>query len=87
MRDHQDKLFDGRYINATTETGNPVLNFKDIAHAFGLSYCQIDEFKSMRLKIQQILSKKEPILVEVICDSNQKLINPISAGEKHEWMA
>lgn len=87
MRDHQDKLFNGRYINATEETGNPVLNFCDVAKAFGLSYLKIDEYETMRYEIEYALSINGPLLIEVICDSNQKLTNPISSGEKHGWMA
>ena len=86
MRDHQDVLFDGRYINATTETGNPVLNFEDVAKAFGLQYMKIEKYETMKDNIVDVLSKNGPILVEVMCDSNQKLINPISTRDEHEWM-
>lgn len=87
MRDHQDSLFDGRYINATSETGNPVLNFCDVAKAFGLPYEKIDKYETMKDKITEILLQEGPVLIEVICDSNQKLINPLSAGDEHGWMA
>lgn len=87
MRDHQDKLFDGRYINATDETGNPVLNFGNIANAFGLKYLKIDKYEDLKEKILYSINYKGPILIEVVCNSHQKLIDPVSYGDTHEWMA
>lgn len=86
MRDHQDKLFDGRYINATEETGNPALNFEDVAKTFGLDYVKIDTFEFMNVTIKTILQIKGPVLAEVICDSKQKLINPLTPVKDHKWV-
>jgi len=77
MRNWQDKFFEGRRIGSDKTSGIPVLNLKNIARAFDLNYDIIDKFSKIDWKIKKIISSKGPLFIEVVCDSAQKIIEPM----------
>jgi acetolactate synthase-1/2/3 large subunit len=78
MRRWQDTFFEGRRIGSDAKTGVPILNLKNVAKAFDLDYDIIDKWQDIESKIKKIMSKKGPLFIEVVCDSKQKLINPLN---------
>jgi acetolactate synthase I/II/III large subunit len=78
MRAWQDTFFDGRYIGSTDQTGTKPMNFKKIAQAFNLRYEVIKSEKDFDKKIDKIFKKPGPIIVEVMCDTNQILSLPMT---------
>lgn len=77
MRAWQDSYFDSRYIGSTDETGTKPMNFARIANAFNIEYEVISSISEFNSKISFILERKEPMIVEVICDPNQTLDLPM----------
>ena len=77
MRAWQETYFDSRYIGSTDETGTKPLNFEKIAYAFDLPYERISCPRELPEKMQTILKTPNPQIIEVICDSNQKLMLPM----------
>lgn len=76
IRNTQDKLFNGRYINSDQKSTNCMLDFKKVAEAFDLPYYLIDDYQKIDEKFREITHNKGPALVEVVCDNNQKIIHP-----------
>jgi len=69
IRNTQDKLFDGRYINSTESP----LNFKKIADAFNVPYFFIDSYKNIDLVVKEVMRFDGCALIEVLCDNKQKI--------------
>lgn len=77
IRNTQDALCEGRYINSDQKISKEVLDLQKVAKAFDLPYFIIKSHKEIDTKIKQIVSKPGPAFVEVVCDSKQKIIEPI----------
>lgn len=77
MRNWQDEFFEGRRIGSDKTTGMPVLNLKRIASAFDLKYESIQKFEQIDEKLMRIMNKSGPLFVEVFCDNQQRIIEPI----------
>ena len=75
IRNTQDILCSGRYINSDQRNCNDVLNFQKVADAFGLPYCLIEKYEEVDSKIKKIIAKTGPAFVEVCCDNKQKIID------------
>ena len=78
MRAWQDTFFEGRYIGSTDQTGTKPMNFKEISKAFNLKYEIIKSEKDFNKKISKIFRNPGPIIVEVMCDTNQILSLPMT---------
>jgi len=78
MRNWQDGYFEGRRIDTAENTGAGTLNFRNVARAFDLDYEVIDRHENIDPILKRITSKNGPLLVEVVCDSNQKIISPFT---------
>jgi len=77
MRTWQETYFEGRYIGSTDDTGAKPLDFKKLAFAFNLDYEQIISPKDMKSKMEKIVKSRNPQVIEVFCDSKQKLLLPM----------
>lgn len=76
MRNWQDSYFEGRRIGSDDSSGAPILNLRNVSKAFDLKYEIIDDYKNIDSKLKIIIAKPGPLFVEVICDSDQKIISP-----------
>jgi acetolactate synthase-1/2/3 large subunit len=56
-----------------------MLNFQKVASAFDIPYINIQDYQEIDNKILEIISTKGPVFVEVVCDNNQKLIEPLKS--------
>jgi len=74
IRNTQDALCGGRYINSDQKSCNDVLNFQKVADAFNLPYFLIQKCEEVDQKINEVISKPGPVFVEVCCDHKQKII-------------
>lgn len=76
IRISQDNYCDGRYINSEQNVSGEMLNFEKIADAFGLSYYRIQNHNSISSDLDIVLSNPNPLLIEVVCNPNQKIMSP-----------
>jgi acetolactate synthase-1/2/3 large subunit len=67
MRDH------GRHV----EDENTMLNIKKVADAYDIPYYLIDDYKNFDTIAAKFKDVYGPAIIEIICDSEQKLILPI----------
>lgn len=77
MRKWQDNIFKGNRLDTKEKTGVGTLNFKKISDAFELSYMIIDNPKEIKKKLQKIFSNKNPMLIEVVTNPNQKILGQL----------
>lgn len=75
IRNTQDKLFEGRYINSDQVGNNEILDFSKVASTFGLKYFLIDDYNNIDNMIKNVMSDDYPAFIEVVCDNKQKIIN------------
>jgi len=74
MKKWQDDVFEGRRIDTSESTGAGTLNLSKIADAFDLDYVRIDDYKNIEAQLNEIMSIKSPLFVEVFTDNYQKII-------------
>lgn len=79
IRNTQDALCEGRYIDSDQGGNSEMLDFQKVAIAFDLPYFNIQKYQEIDNKISEILSKKGPAFVEVVCDNSQKIIEPLKS--------
>src|SRR5208337_2100947 len=77
IRNTQDMLCNGRYINSDQGRCNEILNLRKVADAFDLPYFNIARFEEIDEKISEIIRQRGPAFVEVVCDNKQKIIVPL----------
>lgn len=78
IRNTQDTLCEGRYIGS--DQRNEMLDFQKVADAFDLPYHNILRYEEIDDKISEIIGQEGPAFVEVVCDNNQKIIEPLGAA-------
>lgn len=72
IRKSQDEIIGGgRYTD-----DEEVLNFRNVATAFELDFEILENYKNLEIDLKRILNKKGPVLIEVVCDSQQEIIEP-----------
>ena len=73
IKDHQDILFDGRYFNSD-QSDDEMLDFKQVAKTFNLEYFIIDDHEKIDNTVAKVFDSNGPALIEVVCNSEQKLL-------------
>jgi acetolactate synthase-1/2/3 large subunit len=73
IRDSQDAMCGGRYTD-----DQDVLDFEKVAAAFDLRFHLLDRFETLDEEIRGILDQDGPALIEVVCDTAQEMLRPIS---------
>ena len=56
-----------------------MLDFQKIASAFDLPYVNIQSYQEIDNKILEVMNTKGPVFIEVVCDNNQKIIEPLKS--------
>ena len=74
IRKSQDELVGGGRYTDDAE----VLNFKNIAKAFELEFEILENYETLELDLEKILSTKSSVLIEVVCDFKQEIIEPFN---------
>ena len=73
MKKWQNNFFDGNILDSESSTGTGTMNFKKIADAYNLKYLQIKKTTDIEKIIKKAISNKNPYLIEVFTDPNQKI--------------
>ena len=74
IRNTQDKLLDGRYINSNQVGNDELLDFSKVAAAFDIKYFLIDDYAKIEEVFNEVTSYEGPAFVEVVCDNKQKVL-------------
>jgi len=81
MRNWQDTFFEGRRIGSDDKTGAEGLDFQAVAQAFGMEYKIFDSSDSVAADIQEVMSTPGPMFIEVLCDTEQQIVQPFVETE------
>jgi len=71
--------FFGRFTACNKQTGVGLPDFKKIAFGFDLPYIRIDKDEGLVSKLKQVLSKKGPLICEVMLEHNYIFAPKLSA--------
>ena len=75
MHNWADSFFKGRRLDTPKDTGDGTLNLKNIAKAFDMKYYLIKDVKRVEKDLRNILKNKNPLFIEVITDTHQKIFD------------
>lgn len=70
MKQTQENFFEGRLTAADSKSGVICSDFIKLAKGFGLNSVKIAKPEEIEIKIQEVLSKKEPVICEVCVEKN-----------------
>ena len=82
MRNWQDTFFDGRRIGSDDDTGAEGLNLEAVARAFDLNYVRLESPESLEADLRGLIKQSGPMFVEVICNPNQRILQPFEETEE-----
>lgn len=75
----QDKFFESDYIGVNSRSGVSIPEVEKIAFAYGIPYIRIETNDDCDAKIKRCIEQEGPVLCEVVCDENQKVLPTLSA--------
>jgi acetolactate synthase-1/2/3 large subunit len=87
IKQTQDQWLGSKYAGSDASTDLTFPNFASIASSFGIEYQKIDaEDDKLGVMRKNFLSKRAPKLIEVIVDSNARVIPQVKFGRPNEDM-
>ncbi len=84
IRNTQNSYFEGRYVASDHTSGLTLPNTRKIADAFGISFTQITNHKSIREKVREILNIEGPVICEVILPFEHVTAPKLSSYQKKD---
>ncbi len=81
IRQTQRNFFGEKLVACSPESGVSVPNFAKIAAAFDIDVARVENNDKLEIQIKEVLSKKGPVLCEVILD-NDYIFQPKLSSEK-----
>lgn len=74
IRQMQKSIFDNRLLGVDQDNGISFPDFEKIAEGFHLKYCRMEKVTELEKQFFEIHNSKEPVLCEVICQSNEEIL-------------
>jgi len=84
IKQFQELYLGGRYEATIPSKGVTNPNFKKISNAYGINYTEIKNNKEIDKVLKKVLKSKKPEFINVIIDSNQKIIPKLQFGKPIE---
>jgi len=78
----QRKFFQDRFAGTSEKNGLSFPESEKIASAYGLEFHRFDQANELRIALPNILRKKGPVVIEVICPEFQEVIPNVSAVKR-----
>lgn len=79
IKQTQEAFFEGRYVASGKNSGVGMPDFTEVAKGFGMKTIKINNYEEMNVKIQELMNLEEPVLCEVMLDSNHKFMPKLSS--------
>lgn len=79
----QKKFFDGNYVGESEQSGLSFTDIEKLACAFGLAYYKLETIQQCEEKLEKILNRKGPVLIEVRVTEKMEVI-PTNASLMRE---
>lgn len=74
IKNTQKKFYEGRVYGTSQGNGLWFPEVSKIAEAYEFSYYSIKKNKDLEDKAEEIINNKNPVLIEVICNSDQEIV-------------
>jgi acetolactate synthase-1/2/3 large subunit len=84
IKQFQELYLKKRYEATTPENGVTNPNFKKISYAYGVNYNEIRNNKNIDKILNKVLNSKKPEFINLIINSNQKIIPKLQFGNPIE---
>jgi len=84
IKQFQELYLGGRYEATIPSKGVTNPNFKKISNAYGINYNEIKNNKDIDIILKKVLKSKKPEFINVIIDSNQKIVPKLQFGKPIE---
>ena len=84
IRNTQEKFFDGDYIGTNRESGVSLPDISKIASAYNIHYEKIETNGDCAEGIQRCIDFDGPVVCEVMCDDEQKVLPTLSSQKKED---
>lgn len=84
IRETQEKFFEKRFIGTDSTSGVSFPSLEKIAFAYGIKFIRIEKYSDLDSSLLEVLSFDGPVLCEVICQRNQKVIPSVSSFKKED---
>ena len=84
IKQFQELYLGGRYEATIPSKGVTNPDFKKISSAYGINYTEIKSNKEIDKVLKKVLRSKKPEFINVIIDSNQKIIPKLQFGKPIE---
>ncbi len=78
IRNTSDSFYNGRRFGTDSSNGLFFPKIIRIAECYGITWRKISTVDNLQYGIESALSLNEPVIVEVICDPNQKIVPGIA---------
>ena len=79
----QKKFFNGNYVGESEQSGLSFTDIEKLACAFGVAYYKLETIQQCEEKLEEILNRKGPVLIEVRVTENMEVI-PTNASLMRE---
>lgn len=73
IKNTQEAFFNKRYFGTDSKTGLYFPSFQKVADSYEIKYLKVHKVMNLDNIIKQALNLNEPCMIEVICNSNQKI--------------
>lgn len=70
----QKKFYEGRIYGTSSTTGLWFPSLKKIADSYDFQYYKFDKNIDLRTNIEEILIRREPTIIEIICQKEQEIV-------------
>jgi acetolactate synthase-1/2/3 large subunit len=84
IKQFQELYLGGRYEATIPSKGVTNPNFKKISNAYGINYNEIKNNKDIDIILKKVLKSKKPEFINVIINSNQKIVPKLQFGKPIE---
>ena len=84
IKQFQELYLGGRYEATIPSKGVTNPNFKKISNAYGINYNEIKNNKDIDVILKKVLKSKKPEFINVIINSNQKIVPKLQFGKPIE---
>lgn len=84
IRVTQNRYFEGRILGTDPSSGLSFPDLKKIASAYGIKFYRISKSPELNKAIEKILRHDEPVLCELMCQSNQVLSPVVTSAANPE---
>jgi acetolactate synthase I/II/III large subunit len=79
MRNTQNSFFNGNLVGADSTSGVFIPEIGELAKSFELPYVRISSSKELEDRIREVLIIDGPVMVEVMCNVDQKIIPSVTS--------